>query len=168
MIFCAEKLKIFNAVIATLLKVLPENEVKIELYAAFEFFLKSIKSPDHNIYAEFIKFDLLLLKELGFELELSRCTVTGSTEDLFYISPKTGKAVCKKSGQDYHTRLIKMPRFLSHLSTQENKDLCKEEYFLHKEGFIECVKVTNYFFKRFVFTPLGISFPHFRESVMEF
>ena len=51
----------------------------------------------------YVRFELLLLQELGFALDLDRCAVTGATDDLAYVSPRTGRAVsrarCRRSGR---------------------------------------------------------------------
>jgi len=54
-----------------------------------------------------------MLAELGFGLDLTRCAVTGSPDDLTHVSPKSGKAVSRKVAEPYQDRLLALPRFLS-------------------------------------------------------
>jgi DNA repair protein RecO (recombination protein O) len=62
--------------------------------------------------ALFVRFELMLLGELGFGLDLARCAVSDVTHDLVYVSPKSGRAVSRGSGEAYHARLLELPAFL--------------------------------------------------------
>ena len=53
-----------------------------------------------------------LLASLGYGLDLKKCAATGTTENLFYISPKSGKAVCKEKGLKYDKKLLRFPTIL--------------------------------------------------------
>ena len=63
--------------------------------------------------AELARFELTLLDELGFGLDLSACAVTGVTTDLTHVSPKTGRAVSREPAKPYCDRLLRLPQFLS-------------------------------------------------------
>jgi len=58
------------------------------------------------------RFELLLLEELGFGLDLSSCAVTGSSEDLTHVSPRSGRAVSREAAEPYKDRLLRLPAFL--------------------------------------------------------
>jgi DNA repair protein RecO (recombination protein O) len=62
--------------------------------------------------AELARFELSLLDELGFGLDLSACAVTGITTDLTHVSPKTGRAVSREPAKPYCDRLLRLPQFL--------------------------------------------------------
>ena len=62
--------------------------------------------------AVYVRFEAGLLADLGFGLDLSRCAVTGSTDDLIYVSPRTGRAVSAAAGEAYKDRLLALPPFL--------------------------------------------------------
>jgi DNA repair protein RecO (recombination protein O) len=57
----------------------------------------------------FVQWKMLFLAEMGFGLDLERCAVTGSTDDLIYISPRTGRAVSRGAGAAYAHRLLPFP-----------------------------------------------------------
>ena len=59
------------------------------------------------------RFELLLLDELGFGLDLESCAATGSRDDLVYVSPKSGRAVSRAAGEPYRDRLLPLPGFLA-------------------------------------------------------
>lgn len=58
------------------------------------------------------RFELMLLDELGFGLDLSACAATGATADLVYVSPKSARAVSRAAGAPYAARLLALPAFL--------------------------------------------------------
>jgi DNA repair protein RecO (recombination protein O) len=59
-----------------------------------------------------VRFELRLLTELGFGLDLERCAATGARDDLIYVSPKSGSAVSAAAGEPYKDKLLKLPAFL--------------------------------------------------------
>jgi DNA repair protein RecO (recombination protein O) len=63
--------------------------------------------------AALVRYELLLLAELGFGLDLSRCAATGSTEDLVWVSPKSGMAVSHAAGEPYAGKLLALPQFIA-------------------------------------------------------
>lgn len=68
-----------------------------------------VQSPDWPI--SYINYELALLKELGFGLDLSVCAATGQRHDLVYISPRTGRAVSRGAGEPYKGRLLPLPSY---------------------------------------------------------
>src|SRR5665213_2848970 len=90
---------------------LPEREPHPGAFLAFESLSLAFADPD--IWpAVFVRFEAGLLQELGFGLDLTRCAVTGSTDDLIYVSPRTGRAVSATAGEAYRDRLLHLPAFL--------------------------------------------------------
>jgi DNA repair protein RecO (recombination protein O) len=55
---------------------------------------------------------MLLLAEMGFGLDLSRCAASGTTEDLIWVSPKSGMAVSRAAGEPYADKLLALPTFI--------------------------------------------------------
>ncbi len=62
--------------------------------------------------AALARFELLLLAELGFGLDLDRCVATGATDDLAFVSPRSGGAVSRAAAAGYEERLLPLPPFL--------------------------------------------------------
>ncbi|MGF1639351.1 MAG: DNA repair protein RecO [Rhodospirillales bacterium] len=60
----------------------------------------------------YVKWELGLLGELGFGLDLDRCAVTGGRDGLAFVSPRTGRAVCRRAAEPYRARLLVLPPFL--------------------------------------------------------
>ncbi|GAA3251221.1 hypothetical protein GCM10020258_06790 [Sphingomonas yabuuchiae] len=93
---------------------LPEEQPYPILYDAFDAVLTAIESaPSARGWAgALVRYELLLLGQLGFGLDLERCTVTGGTDDLAYVSPKSGAAVSVGAAFGYEARLFPLPTFL--------------------------------------------------------
>lgn len=72
--------------------------------------LNLIDSPPDAV--TLARFELALLDELGFGLDLETCAATGVTEDLTHVSPKSGRAVCREAAEPYKDRLLPLPSFL--------------------------------------------------------
>jgi len=97
--------------LAALLQVLAERDPHPALYdAAWDCLAQA---TDAGFPAAFIRFELRFLNELGFGLNLSKCVATGRTDDLIYVSPKSGQAVTREAGEPYADRLLPLPAFLT-------------------------------------------------------
>jgi DNA repair protein RecO (recombination protein O) len=97
--------------IAALARLLPERDPHPNLFEVTLFVLGFL--DDKAVWpALVVRWELALLEELGFGLDLSSCAATGRTEDLIYVSPKSGRAVSAEAGEPYRERLLALPAFL--------------------------------------------------------
>lgn len=134
---------------------LPEREPHPGAFLAFEA-LVSAFALEAVWPAVFVRFEAGLLDELGFGLDLSRCAATGSTEDLIYVSPKTGRAVSRSAGEPYAARMLALPPFL--LGGQAGL----------REGDVGAgFALTGHFLEQFVFGPLNRPLPPARVWLLE-
>ena len=94
--------------------VLPEGQPYPLLYQALEGLLDAIEaSPSANGWgAALVRYELLLLAELGFGLDLDRCAVTGQNDELVAVSPKSGRAISAAEAEPYAGRLLPLPPFV--------------------------------------------------------
>jgi len=91
--------------------IVPEREGHVALYEGFSLLLDCL--ADEDVWpAIFVRWELGLLQEMGFGLDLTSCAVTGGREDLIYVSPRSGRAVSRAAGEDYKDRLFHLPGFL--------------------------------------------------------
>src|SRR5207302_9588067 len=100
--------------------------------------------------AEVVRFELRLLSELGFGLDLDRCAATGATAELAYVSPKTGRAVSREAGRPWQDKLLRLPAFLGEYApciAPSAADLA--------DGFA----TTGFFLLRRVLEPRGLGLP---------
>jgi DNA repair protein RecO (recombination protein O) len=94
--------------------VLPEGQPYPRLYAALDGVLAAVMAAPaaRGWAAAMVRYELLLLSELGFGLDLSACVSNGTNDDLAYVSPKSGAAVSRSAGGPYRDRLLPLPPFL--------------------------------------------------------
>ncbi|WP_425039408.1 DNA repair protein RecO [Primorskyibacter sp. S187A] len=97
-----------NAVCALLLFCLPERDPLPDLYRRSEQLLDLMGQDDLWPLA-YLNWELALLDALGYGLDLSACAVTGQTEDLTYVSPKSGRAVSRQGAGDWADKLLPLP-----------------------------------------------------------
>jgi len=99
-------------VLAAHLRLLPERDPHASLYRAALVILDHLDEPEKAARLV-IRFELALLDELGFGLDLDRCAATGVTTDLVWVSPRSGKAVSREAGKPWEAQLLALPSFLS-------------------------------------------------------
>jgi DNA repair protein RecO (recombination protein O) len=135
--------------LTALAQVLPEREPHPKLYHAMRIVLEAI---DHDEVwpALMVRWEMGLLDELGFGLDLSKCASTGQVDELVYVSPRTGKAVSRSAGTPYHDRLFGLPDFLRGGPAASVGDV--------QAG----LKLTGYFLERHVFGPRNTGIPQAR------
>lgn len=106
----ADRLAAMRAATAICDAALPEREPHPECFEGLLALLDTL-AGDHwgEVY---VHWELSLLAALGFGLDLSACAATGSTDDLVYVSPKSGRAVTRAAGAPYKERLFALPGFL--------------------------------------------------------
>ncbi len=135
-------------------RLLPERDPHEMLYETLEVLVDHLHEPK-LIAALLIRFEIALLTELGFGIDLSCCAATGSTQELIYVSPKSARAVCRVAGEPYKNKLLKLPDFLNGRGVLAEPD--KEEL---SAGFT----LSSYFLDRHVFDPRGILMPEARQA----
>ena len=100
-----------NAVTALLSFCLPDREAHQELYRRSEQLLDLLGQNEVWPLA-YLKWEVSLLEEMGYGLDLSVCAVTGGSDDLVYVSPKSGRAVSRQGAGDWADRLLPLPPVL--------------------------------------------------------
>jgi DNA repair protein RecO (recombination protein O) len=94
---------------------LPEGQTYPTLYSALDAVLMAVEAaPSARAWsAAAVRYELLVLGELGFGLDLSACAVSGTLEDLAFVSPKSGRAVSRSAAGEYRDRLLPLPLFMT-------------------------------------------------------
>jgi DNA repair protein RecO (recombination protein O) len=134
---------------------LPEGLPYPRLYEALDGLLAAIEAaPAASGWgAALVRYELLLLAELGFGLDLESCAATGARGDLIYVSPKSGRAVSREAGEPWRDKLLRLPDFL-----QAGTQAPTREELAH--GFA----LTGFFMARHVLEPRGLAAPHERAQ----
>jgi len=141
-------------------KVLPENEPCIVLYNHFQYFIDVIKYNNESWQSYYLNLELLLLAQLGFRLDLSKCAATGVVEDLHFISPKTGRAISRAAGDYYANKLLPFPQMLRDVYN----DNLQHSYSF--EEFQLGLRVTGYFLNKYLFSQLNMELPEPRKLIL--
>lgn len=109
---------------------------------------------EDNWLTHYSYFEYYLLDFLGIGLDLSECAVTGTTENLEYVSPKTGRAVCAEAGFPYRDRLYKYPRFI-----------LEQNYAPTAAELADLLNLTEFFLYKNFFATHNLKFPECRASL---
>ena len=133
-------------VLAALLRLLPERDPHPKLYDGLLAILDFLDDP---LIAGglIVRFELKLLDDLGFGLDLTQCAATGTNDDLAYVSPKTGRAVSRSAGEAYRDRLLPLPLFLMEAPSESRPTV---------EELGNAFHLTGYFLARHVYEPRGL------------
>lgn len=158
------KLAVLSSLCALLEGVLPEREPHPVLFAEVQELighgctLSGVREDKRSdtLLASYIRYEMLLLAESGYGLDVSRCTVTGSTENLLYVSPKTGRAVCREAGAPYREKLLPLPPAL--------RDTAHPPL---PSGILDALRVTGYFLLTRLYEPRGRKLPAARDRLLE-
>ncbi len=151
--FIASPLALYGfATVAALLRFLPERDPHPALYETLTVLVDHL--DDREIApALFVRFEIAILAEFGFGLDLTRCAATRTRDDLVFVSPKSGRAVSAEAGEPYRDRLLPLPGFLigrSAANQPSSDDI--------RAGFA----LTSYFLRQHVFEPRGVAAPEER------
>jgi len=107
---------------------LPRNNPYVVIYNKTVDLIEDLLSDEWVI--KYIYWELFLLSELGYGLDLEKCVVSGKKKNLIYISPKSGKAVSEEEGKKYKDKLFKLPKFLIKRNVKPNEDSLKQALLL--------------------------------------
>jgi DNA repair protein RecO (recombination protein O) len=142
-------------VMAAHLRLLPERDAHAALYETLGVMIAHL--DDADAAGELVaRFELLVLDELGFGLDLSECAATGARQDLIYVSPKSGRAVSREAGAPWRDKMLALPAFLQRGSGQHGDAAALEEAF----------RLTGFFLTRHVYEPRGIGEPDARAGFL--
>lgn len=101
---------------------LAERHPYPQIYIAALDLIHTLISPEDDWMTRYACYEILLLQDLGFGLDLSCCAATGKTTDLIYVSPKSGRAVSREAGAPYHDKMLPLPEFLYNPSLYPTTD----------------------------------------------
>ena len=136
--------------LAALCRLLAEREPHAGVHDALETILGRLDDP-HAAAPMIARFELDFLAELGFGLDLLSCAATGATDDLIYVSPRSGRAVSRAAGEAYRDKLMRLPAFLRGEAEPESAAELADAFAL-----------TGFFLDRHAFAPRGLPVPEAR------
>lgn len=122
-------------------RALPDREPHPEHYRSLSALVTAIE--EDNWIQRYVRWELQMLMDLGFGLDLSACAATGSADHLIYVSPKSGQAVSSEAGQPYQQKLLPLPPFLLSRTTEAASPTLQD--------LVKGLELTGYFLERQVF-----------------
>jgi DNA repair protein RecO (recombination protein O) len=140
-----DKMTALQSACAIAEKTLPEREKHPRVYEAFCVLLDAFATDLWPV--SYIAWELGLLAELGFGLDLSSCAATGATDDLIYVSPRSGRAVSAAAGAVYKEKMLHLPGFLRGRPETENADI------------LQGLQLTGHFLLKRVFAQSNTNLP---------
>ncbi len=150
------RLEALGALCAIIETTLPEREPHPGLFAATLDMLRRLDAPGWA--ARYVRWEVRVLADLGFGLDLTECVATGAREDLAYVSPRTGRAVSAVAGEPYGERLLPLPRFLLSESGDERPAASE---------IVAGLGLTGHFLEQSVFAPHGRPVPAARMRLVD-
>jgi DNA repair protein RecO (recombination protein O) len=139
-----------------LARLLPERDPHPILHGMLDAMMDNIEARE-TLPLQMVQFELSLLAELGFGLDLKRCAATQSLQDLQYVSPRTGRAVSSLAGAPYRDRMLALPPFLrpdTEAAPVGRKDLAA------------AFRLTEHFMVRDIFAPRNLPLPAARRAYL--
>jgi len=137
--------------LAALCRLLPERDPHPDVHDRLQAMIEHLDEP-LMAGTQMARFELNMLAELGFGLDLGSCAATGSLDDLGFVSPKSGRAVSRRAAEPWQERLLRLPAFLADAGAASTDDIA--------DGFA----LTGFFLERHVLEPRGLSFAEAREG----
>jgi len=144
---------------------LHEHDAHPALYEAFVALLDALEAETtpaaaHAWGCVYVRWELGLLAELGFGLDLGECAATGAREGLSHVSPKSGRAVSAAAAAPYAERLLRLPGFLAGASASAgDRSLLAE--------IADGLQLTGFFLERNFLSPQGRNLPPARTRLVE-
>ncbi|SEH24291.1 DNA repair protein RecO [Rhizobium sp. NFR12] len=139
-----------------LLRLLPERDPHPHLFEALDIILDAMDDPS-DAGELFVRFELAVLNDLGFGLDLSECAATGTRSDLVYVSPKSGRAVSRDAGAPYADRMLALPDFLGEGASRT----------ADRDGMAAAFRLTGHFLSRHVYEPRGMTQSTARDGFVQ-
>ena len=141
---------------ASLLRLLPERDPHPHLFESLNVILDHLSDPSDGGEL-YIRFELAVLDDLGYGLNLSECAATGTRQNLTFVSPKSGRAVCQEAGLPWADKMLALPMFLTE-GAQKAATL---------ESLDQAFKLTGFFLLRHVYEPRGLEVPDSRHGFVQ-
>jgi DNA repair protein RecO (recombination protein O) len=139
-----------------LLRLLPERDPHPHLFEALDIILDAMDDPS-EAGELFVRFELAVLNDLGFGLDLAECAATGARDELVYVSPKSGRAVSRLAGAPYADRMLALPPFL-----QGSNPLAAD-----RQTMADAFRLTGFFLNRHVYEPRGLTQSTARDGFVQ-
>lgn len=130
-----------------------ERENQEELFVRTYNFLQKISGENaqkKDFLVDYVKLEMEILKTLGYGIDLSCCAVTNSVEDLFFVSPRSARAVSRDAAKPYESKLLRLPQFLLQEDLEERFLATNDN--IDDNHIFDGLKLSGYFLEKYVFS----------------
>ena len=141
--------------LCALLQVTAERQAYPRLYETTQIVLAGMDETELWL-ALLARFELALLEEIGFGLDLSACAATGQVEDLTHVSPRSGRAVSREAAQPYIDKMFALPQFLLDPAAEAEVSDIRHAF-----------ELSGHFLERRVYLPNNLKMPPARQRLMD-
>ena len=136
---------------------LPEREAHARVFEALDALLNVMAAkPSPDWLEDYVRFEIVLLEDLGFGLDLASCAATGVGDKLTHVSPKSGRAISEAAAAPYRDRLLRLPLFLA-----------PEDGPVEARDLVDGLALTGFFLQRAVVETHGGAMPTARARLCE-
>jgi len=151
-----DKLSAISSICSLISLTMAERQPNPLIYFSSKKLIEIVASTRNDWIREYVFWEMQLLSEIGYGLDLERCAVTSKSSDLVYVSPSSGRAVTNEGAGDFKNKLLPLPKFMTNFKANYDND-----------DIYNALNLTEFFFKKRFFLPNNLNFPQSRNRLKE-
>lgn len=151
-----DKLSAISSICSLISLTMAERQPNPIIYFSSKKLIEIVASKREDWIREYVFWEMQLLSEIGYGLDLERCAVTSKSSDLVYVSPSSGRAVTNEGAGDFKNKLLPLPKFMTDFKANYDND-----------DIYNALNLTEFFFKKRFFLPNNLNFPQSRNRLKE-
>lgn len=151
-----DKLSAISSICSLISLTMAERQPNPLIYFSSKKLIEIVASKREDWIREYVFWEMQLLSEIGYGLDLERCAVTSKSSDLVYVSPSSGRAVTNEGAGDFRNKLLPLPKFMTDFKANYDND-----------DIYNALNLTEFFFKKRFFLPNNLNFPQSRNRLKE-
>ena len=151
-----DKLSAISSICSLISLTMAERQPNPIIYFSSKKLIEIVVSKREDWIREYVFWEMQLLSEIGYGLDLERCAVTSKSSDLVYVSPSSGRAVTNEGAGDFRNKLLPLPKFMTDFKANYDND-----------DIYNALNLTEFFFKKRFFLPNNLNFPQSRNRLKE-
>ena len=151
-----DKLSAISSICSLISLTMAERQPNPLIYFSSKKLIEIVASTRDDWIREYVFWEMQLLSEIGYGLDLERCAVTSKSSNLVYVSPSSGRAVTSEGAGDFKNKLLPLPKFMTDFKANYDND-----------DIYNALNLTEFFFKKRFFLPNNLNFPQSRNRLKE-
>ena len=151
-----DRLSAISSICSLISLTMAERQPNPIIYFSSKKLIEIVASKRKDWIREYVFWEMQLLSEIGYGLDLERCAVTSKSSDLVYVSPSSGRAVTNEGAGDFKNKLLPLPKFMTDFKANYDND-----------DIYNALNLTEFFFKKRFFLPNNLNFPQSRNRLKE-